>query len=44
MLGSDAGRTTARNNWEPLQPSISAASNRRGSTDFTPKIVFSRIG
>ena len=42
--GNAAGSTTRKNCAELVQPSIDAASNSRGSTERTPKIVFTRIG
>ena len=42
--GSAAGSTTRKNCAESRQPSIDAASNRRGSTERTPKMVLTRIG
>ena len=44
MDGSAAGSTTRKNCANSLQPSIEAASNSRGSTERTPKMVFTRIG
>ena len=44
IAGSEAGNTTSRNIAEPVQPSMDAASNSRGSTERTPKTVLSRIG
>ena len=42
--GSAAGSTTRKNCAEPVQPSMEAASNNRGSTERTPKTVLTRIG
>ena len=44
MAGSADGSTTRKNCADPVQPSMAAASNRRGSTERTPKMVFTRIG
>ena len=44
IAGSEAGSTTWRNMPSPEQPSMAAASNKRTSTERTPKIVLSRIG
>ena len=42
--GSAAGSTTRKNCAVPVHPSIDAASNNRGSTERTPKMVLTRIG
>ena len=42
--GAAAGSTTLKNCALPRQPSIAAASNSLGSTERTPKMVFSRMG
>ncbi len=42
--GSAAGSTTRKNCAGPVHPSIEAASNNRGSTERTPKMVLTKIG
>ena len=42
--GRAAGSTTRANCAVPVQPSIDAASNSRGSTERTPNTVLIRIG
>jgi hypothetical protein len=44
IAGKEAGSTICRNIPVPEHPSIDAASNRRGSIERTPNIVFKRIG
>ena len=44
IAGRLAGSTTLKNCAVPSQPSMLAASNSRGSTERTPKMVLIRIG